>query len=259
MSKAQSRDDDLMLVNAYLDGELDAAAALAFERRMEKDKGLRAAHDRLTALRVAFKGLTLPSVSEGFRSRVDRIAPPASSAAGPARASYSWRQMAASIVVAAGLASGATFLGLQQASMPNSTEQVIAGHERSLMAASPVDVVSSDQHTVKPWFDQHLALSPPVPDLSASGFPLEGGRVEIVDGKPAPVLVYKLRKHLISLVAEPKPGISPHAPALEAKGRDGYQVLGWAERDFQYYAVSDIAGAELEGFVAKWRENEAEP
>lgn len=259
MRVAKSRNDDLLLVNAYLDGELDATAVLAFERRLVKDKGLKAAHDRLSALRVAMRGQALADpVSETFRSKLERITePPATTSA--KTSSYTWRQMAASILVAAFLGSGVTFIGLQQNGNSNTIEAAIAGHERSLIATSAVDVVSSDRHTVKPWFDQHLALSPPVPDLTSAGFVLDGGRVEIIEGKPAPVLVYKLRQHLISLVAQPKSGLGKASAVKQFPGRDGYQVLSWTDAEFQYFAVSDITSDELKGFAKSWLESQVIP
>ncbi len=261
MSATKAPKDDLMLVNAYLDGELDAAAALALERRLVNDKGLQAAHRRLAALRRAMRGrVQSDTVSERFRAKIEDIAATQTpKPIGITHNSYTWRQMAASIVVAATLASGVTMLGLRDTKMPSAVDSVLAGHERSLIASTPVDVASSDHHTVKPWFDQHLALSPPVPDLASAGFVLDGGRVEIVDGKPVPVLVYKSRQHLISLVAQPSPGHWQGNSDPGSWSRDGYHVLSWAGQDFRYYAVSDITSAELEGFVKSWRDSQATP
>jgi anti-sigma factor RsiW len=251
MSSPKTRADDLMLVNAHIDGELDASAALAFERRMAKDEALQAAHSRVAALRSAMAAkLRQEPVSESLQQKID-------SAIGerrPVKAlNYSWRQMAASILVAALAGSGATFFGLQQFSQPNSFDAIMAGHERSLLAATPVDVASSDHHTVRPWFDQRLALSPPVPELSAAGYVLQGGRVDIVGGKPVPTLVYKLKQHLISLVAVPGAGGSDDRAAATFATRDGYSVLSWVGRDFAYSAVSDVAKSDLEDFQTKWR------
>ena len=88
----------------------------------------------------------------------------------------------------------------------NEIAAIVADHQRALLAAPPFDIASSDRHTVKPWFDSKLALSPQVVDLAGAGFPLAGGRVEIVDGKPVPVLVYQRRAHIISVVAIPRAG-----------------------------------------------------
>jgi anti-sigma factor RsiW len=257
MSAARIRDDDLMLVNAYVDGELDAAAALAFERRMAGDTALRDACGRVAALRKALREQLAPeAVSGSLRDKIDRISA-VENAAVPK--SFNWRQMAASVVAAAILGSGVTFLGLQEMTGASGIETVIAEHQRSLLAASPVDVASSDHHTVKPWFDLHLALSPPVPDLSEAGFALVGGRVEIMGGKPAPTLVYKLRQHLISLTAQPRPEAGQALSDLHSAGRDGYAVLIWADCNFKFYAVSDITPAELQNFVDIWRRGEPSP
>jgi anti-sigma factor RsiW len=247
----KSRGDDLLLVNAYVDGELDASAALVFERRMAKDKTLQAAHTRTSALRTVMAEKMRPeTVSDFLRSR---IAKPVDSSIKEKPARFDWRQMAASVVVAAMIGSGATFFGLQQFASQNSFDAIVAGHERSLLAASPVDVVSSDHHTIKPWFDQRLALSPPVPELSTEGYVLAGGRVEIVNGKPVPTLVYKLRQHLISLFAVPNPGKGDDNATATFASRDGYSVMTWTGRDFIYSAVSDVPKSDLEAFQTKWR------
>jgi anti-sigma factor RsiW len=247
----KSHGDDLMLVNAYVDGELDASTAMAFERRMTKDKALQAAHLRVVALRAAMTSkLQQESVSDLVRMKIANAYVPRQ----PTKnTSYNLRQMAASIVVAAMLSSGATYFGLQHLSQPNSFDQIIAGHERSLLATSPVDVASSDHHTVKPWFDQRLAVSPPVPELAAEGYILAGGRVDIVNGKPAPTLVYKLRQHLISLFAVPNLGKVDDLATAKFASRDGYSVMTWSGRDFIYSAVSDVPKSDLEEFQNKWR------
>ena len=257
MCAAPIREDDLMLVNAYADGELDAAAALALERRMASDRSLQEAYDRIKALRSAMRMKLAPEpVSESFRRRIGKIALPEriSSAA-----TFNWRQLAASVVVAAVLGSGVTYLGLGQMVGSTTIDALVADHQRSLLATSPVDVASSDHHTVKPWFDQHLAVSPPVPDLSSAGFVLAGGRVEIIDGKAAPTLVYQLRKHLISVVAQPRTGGGQAVSNVQSTGRDGYGVVRWEDPDFNYYAVSDIGISELQSFVDAWRHSEPQP
>ena len=243
--------DALMLLNAYVDGELDASAALAFERRMAKDKPLQAAYVRVIALRETLTSKLQPEqVSDSLRLKIQSsVGPPLA----PKASQYDWRQMAASIMVAAAVGGGLAFFGVQQFAKPNRFDAIVAGHERSLLAASPVDVVSSDQHTVKPWFDQRLALSPPVPELASEGFVLQGGRVDIVGGKPVPTLVYKLRQHLISLVAVPNSGKGDELASATFATRDGYSVITWTARDFAYSAVADLPRAELQDFQTKWR------
>ena len=247
--------DDELLLNAYLDGELDASAALAIERRLASEADFDAAHERLAALRSAV-GAAVPKdvASDALRRKIAALAA-APAPAQPARArTFDWRQMAASVLVAGALASGGTWLAVRQdAGGASDIGSIVAEHRRALLAASPVDVESSDRHTVKPWFDAKLALSPQVIDLAQAGFPLAGGRVEAVGGKLVPAMVYRRREHIVSLVAIPRSGASDEAGAAASATQDGYMVLGWHGHDFDYYAVSDIAADDLAAFVAQWR------
>jgi anti-sigma factor RsiW len=142
---------------------------------------------------------------------------------------------------------------LEQAHTSSDIASIVAGHQRALLASQPFDVASSDRHTVKPWFDGKLALSPQVVDLSGDGFPLAGGRVDVVDGKAAPAMVYKHREHVISVVAIARPGSKDTGAPPTRTTLDGYSVLAWPGADFEYSAVSDLADAELSDFVADWR------
>ena len=259
-STSTLRDDDLLLVNAYLDGELDAAAILDVERRLSDDARLKAEYDRLFALRAVLASeLSKETASEMLRNRIAAIAAPPPAAQSAARVldfrsrTFDWRQMAASILVAGVMASGATVLVLPPGQIDGDVGAIVVGHQRALLAATPVDVASSDRHTVKPWFDSKLALSPQVIDLAASGFPLAGGRVDVVAGKPVPTLVYRRREHLISLTAVPKWGGPDDGKPPSRHSRDGYTVLAWRGQDFAYSAVSDLAPMELEAFVSQWR------
>ena len=247
----KTRLDDLTIINAYVDGELDDDAALRFEKRLVKDKELSAAHARVLALRAALSTkLAQDKISDSLRLKIETaISPPRLILS----SDFYWRQMAASIVIAALVGSGATYFTLQQFSKNTNFEAIISGHQRSLLAATPVDVASSDHHTVKPWFDQRLALSPPVPELAAQGYGLQGGRVDVVGGQPVPTLVYKLRQHLISVVAVPNLRTDEGSSATKFATRNGYSVLTWIAHDFIYSAVSDLSKADLEDFETKWR------
>ena len=254
-----SREESLLLLNAYLDNELDAASVLDIERRLATDPALSAEHDRLAQLRLTLAShLTTGRASDDFRRRIAAIAEPSREVVVslPTRRarSYDWRQMAAAAVVAATVTAGGMYGVLRQNTDANEIASIVADHQRALLAATPFDVASSDRHTVKPWFDSKLALSPQVVDLASSGFPLAGGRVEIVDGKPVPVLVYQRRAHIISVVAVPRAGKRASTePALKSTD-DGYFVIQWHGRDFDYTVVSDLAESELDEFVARWRE-----
>ena len=252
-----AREESLLLLNAYLDHELDAAAVLDVERRINADATLKAEYGRLLELRsvLAFH-LTKDRASDALRQSVAAIAaPPRPVTARRPRSprSYDWRQMAAAAVIAAVLASGGTYLSLRQAAPTNEIAAIVAGHQRALLATAPFDVASSDRHTVKPWFDSKVALSPQVLDLSDAGFPLAGGRVDVVDGKAAPAIVYRRRAHVISVIAVAQPGGKDTGAPPTRTSRDGYSVLHWQGHDFRYWAVSDVAENELDEFVARWR------
>jgi len=126
-------------------------------------------------------------------------------------------------------------------------DEVIANHVRSLLAAHLVDVASSDQHTVKPWFDGKIDFAPDVHDFSMSGFPLVGGRLDYLDGKTVAALVYQRNKHPINVFIAPAPGASGTSPASST--RRGYHVLSWTQREMNYWAISDLNETELRQFA----------
>ncbi|TGQ57589.1 anti-sigma factor [Mesorhizobium sp. M1C.F.Ca.ET.193.01.1.1] len=279
----QDPQDMKLMIHALVDGELDAAAALAVERRIAADPELAAEHARILALRKAVAGMPRPTVSDDFLARIAAIAEAkgadeaeagqaATTTAAPqpqqqqdkivemrprasARrfASFDWRQMAASIVLTAFLASGATqWLMVQNA--PDSFAIAVAnGHRRSLLAATPVDIVSSDRHTVKPWLDGRIGVSPPAPDMAKDGYALLGGRVEVIGDKPMPALVYRHHEHLITLVAAPRQNDVKSMPATDDLSAGGFLLVHWTDGAFSYWAVSDAERPALDDFVARFR------
>ncbi|PLP58001.1 anti-sigma factor [Mesorhizobium loti] len=263
-----------MMVHALVDGELDAATALAVERRIAADPELAAEHARVAALRVAVNKLPKPQPSKAFLDRIQAIggtdiqqAPQGSVL--PFRmpssqprtersrwgwsarsATFDWRALAASIAITAVVASGAT-QWVMTGTSDDFAAAVASGHRRSLLAANPVDVVSSDRHTVKPWLDGRLGMSPPAPDLIKEGFALVGGRVEVVDGQPIPALVYRHNEHLITLVAQPRKGGEATNPV--DRSADGFSMVSWSDRAFAYWAITDMERSGLDEFVTRFR------
>jgi anti-sigma factor RsiW len=127
-------------------------------------------------------------------------------------------------------------------------DEVVGNHIRSLMAAQPYDVASSDRHTVKPWFNGRIAQSPRVVDLANEGFPLVGGRIDVIARTPVSSLVYRYQKHLISVTQAHGLGTPPPERSAE-----GYHVIGWTEGGVSYWAVSDVGLGELQNFVKLFR------
>jgi anti-sigma factor RsiW len=249
-----------LLLHALADQELDAAAAMSLEARIAADPVLAAEYARIRALKERTKALGKPAVSPDFAARIASLAAGPIPAPAPRRGRIlsfdhpSWRALAASVVLTAFAASGGTYLftGAQQGDI--SIEDAVAnGHHRALLSVSPIDVQSSDKHTVKPWFDAKLGLSPPTVDLTSQGFPLVGGRVEVIGGAAVPSLVYRHRQHLISVVAMPLAGGATQAADPVSKTIDGYNMVYWSGGSFKYWAVSDLDPAELRNFVEDFR------
>jgi anti-sigma factor RsiW len=252
MTTATPPDDLTLLIHAYVDGELDPANALEIERRLAADPALAAERDRVMALRAALhRHFPREPAPAGLRARVEAIGGLRRRAEQP-----SWRALAASVALAALVGSGATYVALGPQQGASVSEAVVDGHIRAMMAPQPFDVASSDKHTVKPWFNGRIAGAPRVIDLAQDDFPLVGGRVDVVDRAPAATLVYRHRKHLISLTEVPARGRANAAPVRG--GSDGYNVVHWTEGGVAYWAVSDVAAGDLEDFVQKFRTAPAE-
>ena len=134
---------------------------------------------------------------------------------------------------------------------PDLAAQIIAGHIRALQPGHLEDVVSTDQHTVKPWFDGRIDFAPPVKDLAADRFPLKGGRLDYIGGRPVAALVYQRAKHLIDLYVWPAADDSPQPP--KSAEAHGYNIVHWREGGMALWAVSDLEAAQLRQFVEDWR------
>ena len=236
-----------LLVHAYSDGELDPVNALEIERRIAADPRLGAEYRQVETFKQLLRErLPREELPRGLQARIE-------AAVGMnAPSQPSWRSLAASIAVTAMVASGATWVVRGPGADDAIRDGIVAGHTRSLMASQPVDVISSDQHTVKPWFNGRIPESPRVVDLSKQDFPLVGGRIDVIDRRPVPTLVYRHRQHIISLTAVPAPTPLPASPVRAA---DGYNILRWTDDDVSYWAISDLGLPELTTFEQLFRSN----
>jgi anti-sigma factor RsiW len=237
---------DNLLVHAYVDGELDPAHALELEGAIAADAALAAERHRVQALRDLIRdrlsherspARLLVRIEAAVGLRRERPRP-------------SWGMMAAAAVLAAMVASSSTWLTLRPQPPSATAEMIVASHLRALMAPQPTDVSSSDRHTVKPWFSGRIPQAPRVVDLTSEGFPLVGGRIDVIDRIPVPTLVYRHRQHLISLVAIPATG----ANAPERQTIAGYNVIDWSDNGVRYWAVSDLGAGDLDSFAKAFRE-----
>lgn len=249
---ASLRDNDELLLTAYCDGELDPAAASEFERRMEADAALKARYSRLMSLRRAVRSLPLADMPSDLQARIQaRLNAEQANAEQASRAnnvtvlrrrSWSFQALAASAIFGA-VISGSVLKTIDHFGQSDTlASEVVAGHIRGLLAPQPFDIASSDRHTVKPWFTSRLPESPQVPDLSAQGFVLLGGRVDVIGNRPVATIVYKHAAHTVSLTT------LRAGESVPDKTIDGYNVRSWSDGNFTYVAVSDLPSADLAMF-----------
>ena len=158
-----------------------------------------------------------------------------------------WMLMAASVVAAMALSSSSTWLALRTPATNIILAELVDGHMRALAAPQPIDIVSSDRHTVKPWFTGKIPQSPKVVDLAGEGFPLVGARIDVFGKTPVPTLVYSRRRHLISLSAVSS---SDNAPSpYSSRPINGFNIVSWNVGETTYWALSDLNVTELNAFA----------
>ena len=247
-------EDQILQLQAALDGELDAAGMLAFERACAADPQLAADYARFKALDAALRrAAPIELAPAALRARVTAMAAPpkrswreklfASGAFAPP-----WPAMAASLLV--GVVAGAGALSLRPpASSPD--QALVSAFVRTQIGGQSVDVVSSDRHVVKPWLAGRAPLAVAALDLASSGFPLAGGRIEVIDGKVVPTLVYRRREHRIDVTELALVGHDDGSLRLESF--EGYHLARWSDADRAYVAVTDLPATELADFVTLFR------
>jgi anti-sigma factor RsiW len=223
------------LLDAYLDGELDLARSLEFETHVESCAACAADVERGHALKGAIARAPYFRAPESLRRKV---AAPTWPQAMSRHVPYGW------MALAAGIAALALVLWRVGAPGPAPLDrEILAAHVRSLQANHLLDVASTDQHTVKPWFTGKLDFAPKVTDLSAQGFPLLGGRLDYLDGRAVAALVFRRRQHTINVFTWPTRG-ADSAPRLESL--QGFNLAQWSLGGMQWWAVSDASRDDLQ-------------
>ncbi len=240
------------LLDAYIDEELDLVTSSQFERHLIECAACRAKRDSYQQMHDSVKArLQYFKAPEGFeqRLRVQLFGPGEDKGKTGKREWFlGWRSWAMAASAVAVLLLTATLI--QLARRPSASEmlaqQVVSSHIRSLLANHLSDVISTDQHTVKPWFSGKLDFAPVVKDLSSKGFPLVGGRLDYLDDRPVAALIYKRGQHTINLFMWPSPASDARPRSLSIRG---YNVLHWTHSHLTYWAVSDVNAGDLGVFV----------
>ena len=248
----------LLLLQAELDGELDAAQAAGLAEHRAGCPICRRNEALLAATHRALQGATYHRAgTELVRALADRVGAqqalprqgPAGRQALPRRgAAVGWQGLAG---LGAGAAlAAAIILTLMPARDSGLVSALVDDHVRALQPGHLLDVVSTNQHTVKPWFDGRIDFAPPVKDLAATGFPLVGGRLDYIQGRTVAVMVYSRGKHLVELFVWPA---SRGAREPARTTHNGYNVLHWTANGMSISAVSDLDPAGMEEFARDWQ------
>jgi anti-sigma factor RsiW len=244
--------DKELLLHGLIDGELDAANALAVEAHLGACNGCAEELSRLQALRrlVRAPGVAFQAPA-GLAERIDAAIGDDAVEPRPARRRLgAWAPWALSGAFAALAASLA--LVMFNPTLPESalTTEVVSSHVRSLQAGHLTDVATSDRHTVKPWFNGRIDFAPPVVDLAAQGFPLAGGRLDYLHDRNVAALVYRRRLHVINLFVWPS---KPGETLSGVRRHEGYSLVYWTAGGLEFWAVSDIDPADLQAFARAYR------
>jgi anti-sigma factor RsiW len=232
-------------LHGYCDGELDAVRAAEFERHLEHCAECRASLEEAQALRTRLRQNDLyqrssPQLRQKIEKQLGMARPEGATRAGFLR----WLLVPAFAVAIVGIIAVLARFPIQPRMLATATaSELIDAHVRSLQPGHLTDVTSTDQHTVKPWFDGKLDFVPPVNDYAGQGYPLVGGRLDVLNGHSVAALVYARRKHMVNLFVWPA---RQGETALYGWGsRQGYNWGMWQAGDMRFCVVSDAAQSDL--------------
>ena len=237
------------LLDSYLDGELDAVRNVDIEEHL---RGCARCARSVSDRQIIRGGLKTESLyfkaPADLHKRIQRSVRQAAKLEAPSRwLSASWIKIATPLAAAALV----IFLVVPYLIRPSSdellTQDVVASHIRSLMVDHLADVPSTDEHTVKPWFNGKLDFSPPVSDLAKQGYPLVGGRLDYVNNRPVAALVYQRDKHVINVFVWPSDKNARSSAPIQTQ--QGYHVIRWTSSGMNFWAVSDLEQNQLTKFT----------
>ena len=236
----------IILLSGMIDSALGPTARFSVHRHVAGCNACAARLEELGAMQSAIHAkLPHHRAPPGLAARIGAALPREE----PPRVVRPWFRMPAFSLAGTGLVGalgGVALTVLVMGGQNNPTMSVIDSHIRSLQADHLTDVLTSDQHTVKPWLSARLDVSPPVLELKDAGFPLVGGRQDYVDGHPTAVVVYRHAKHVINLFAWASSG---EDEAFRDVSQQGFNVVTWRHDGMAYYAVSDVEAGPLAQFA----------
>lgn len=274
----KSECEQTLLVQADFDGELDAGQAAALVRHREECAECRAVEEKLVRARTLLRAAPRYASSAEFRERLGRAiddrarargeesardsaqaSDRASAGAGsrvarsrPRAPRWSW-QSSAGWAAAAAVALVAVIFSVSPRSSSDVGALLVDSHLRAMQLDSHlIDVVSTDHHTVKPWFAGKVDFAPPVKQLDAEGYVLKGGRIDVVEARTAAVLVYQAGRHTVEVFIWPARAES--ATTFQSEQRSGFNLRRWKDGSFEVWCVSDMGAEELDTFARRWRE-----
>ena len=240
------------LIQSYSDGELELAGSLEVERHMQECQTCANAYSRHKTLTSALKNSSLYySAPEKLEKRIRASLRKEAKSEQPRRA-FVWRWATATAALA--LLLMLAFLVWRPGSFRGSgdellAQEIVSNHVRSLLPGGShlTDVLSSDQHTVKPWFDGKVDFAPPVRDFASQDFPLYGGRLEYLNNRTVATLIYKRRLHYINLYIWPAD--QAESSTETTVQRQGYNLIHWRSGGMNFWAISDLNAVELHEFA----------
>lgn len=239
-------------VDAYVDRELDVISSSQFEQHLRECAACRTKYEQYAQIHDSVRArMEYFQPSEGLEQRLRAKLYPAGRAENrPARREWfpHWRAGAMAAAVIAVVVSSVVLVQTVRRRSASDTvaQEVVSSHIRSLLASHLSDVVSTDQHTVKPWFTGKLDFAPVVKDLSSNGFPLIGGRLDYIDGHDVAAIIYRRRQHTINLFVWPSQASDSDPRALTIRG---YNLVHWTHAHMTYWAISDVNAGDLGEFA----------